>query len=202
MKKTAGFFYILCRILFQAAGWLVLILAVAGCGIRIFDIDMHSLIGSSTKLLLDVTGAVGDVLEMDLSSLAVLAMDLLMFPAVFMEGFGLVILVVTFLGMYGFRFLQDHLAQRKPVYLCLVELTAEMTSWIAKMVLTYACFNLVFRGFSWLGDANSLNGLPKTVMGAAEFIVSPVMVPVILAACLGAVCLGCAGVCRWLDTKK
>lgn len=202
MKKTAGLLYILCRTLFQAAGWLVLIMAVASCGIRIFEVDMQALIGTITKLLLDVTGAAGDVLEMDLTPIATLAMDLLVMPVAFMEGSGLVILIVTFLGMYGFRFLQDHLAQRKPLYLCMVELTAEMTSWIAKMILTYACFNLVFRGFSWLRDANSLNGLPDTAMGILEFMVSPVMMPVILAACLWVVCLGCAGACRWIDHKR
>lgn len=201
LPQAASFIYILCRIVFQTVGWLLLILAVFNCAVQVFEIDMMSVVGTVTKLMLDATGLVGGFLDMDLTFLVELFFDLVTMPFALAEGSGVVLMVASGLGMYGFRFLQDFLARRKPLYLWPFELSAELTSWGAKMILTYACFHLVFLGFSWLNDTDALMGLPRTVEGAIEFLVAPVKDSVTLSLVLLALCFICACVCRFIDSR-
>ena len=189
MKRVAEMFYILFRLVFMAVGCLALAVAVVDC-VSLF-IDLDSLIGTFTELLTSVADTAGEVLEMDLSSVAESAINLIAMPAAFMESSGLVVLVVTFLGMYILNFLKDYLGQCKPVYLGTVKLTAEVAGWAVKLLEIYIGVAVLGRMLTWMMDPNAVAGYDNTFMGIVEFLLAVCMGPLIAVIVLALVHFAC-----------
>ena len=200
MKRIAEFFYILFRTMFQIATWLVLAVAIVSSVVQILDIDLVMHIAKFDELLLAMVGIVNDVLETDVTPVVDSIKETVADIWSLGESSGMILIILSFVAMYGCRFLQDFLEKRKPVFLGIVELTAEIAAWALKCLVAYISVCFVCYGIYWLTTPDALVGFGE-VKEVIDFLLSTAITPLTFAGCAAAVCLICTSVSHILTNK-